>query len=341
VPFLCFWSKIIFMIDLHVHLDGSLTKEDLRYLATLNDLDASIVDAKPYAVSPNCHSLSEYLECFDFPVSLLQNVQSISYATYAVLKRFAGEGLLYVELRFAPQKHTRSGLSQEQVLLSAIQGMNLAKNECGIACKLLLCCMREDKEGSLNKETVALAAKYKDSGVAGIDLAGDESIAPNSAYKAVFDYANSLDVPFTMHAGENKDNADVWDAIKMGAKRIGGAANVLADPMLVEFLALTKIPLEMSITSELNTSVIESASASPIAKLVSRGVKVCICTNNTGVSSTTLTREYALIKEKLGLSSDVMKSFYFASVDAAFLDSEQKAFLKELINKKLNEKEND
>src|SRR5690606_38091738 len=114
------------MIDLHLHLDGSLSKEDIEYLAKLDGITLPSDYEKHLSVTNDCKDLSEYLECFVTPLLVLQTKKAITYAVSSLIKRLASQGLIYAEIRFAPQLHLNKGLSQDEVIAEAVAGLKKA-----------------------------------------------------------------------------------------------------------------------------------------------------------------------------------------------------------------------
>ena len=130
------------MIDLHLHLDGSLPPKLILKLAEMEGVSLPAQDAEgliPYLTAPrDCQSLNEYLEKFDLPVSCMQSRETIAAAAEGMIQELSAEGLLYAELRFAPQQHTKKGLNQRQVIQAAVEGMEEACSRTGFQAGLIL-----------------------------------------------------------------------------------------------------------------------------------------------------------------------------------------------------------
>ncbi len=148
-PAVAFDASRYALIDLHVHLDGSLSIDDAIHMAAMSGVE--IPTDRSQLVSKLIHlgeveDLNEYLAIFDFAVSLMQTEEAISYSVKSLVKRLDEQGLIYAEIRFAPQKHRERGLLQEEVVRAAIRGLNdgLAESRNGIKVQLILCCMRDD-----------------------------------------------------------------------------------------------------------------------------------------------------------------------------------------------------
>lgn len=170
-------------IELHAHLDGSITLDiakDLMQSQNFPLLDDEELLAK-LTLPPSCESLNDFLKCFEMPLTLLQTKESLKRATYLILENMKNQGVIYAELRFAPQLHTQKGLTQEDALLAVLEG----KKEASIPCNLILCFMRGEGNEKENEETLELAHRYLtvDHGVVALDLAGAEALYPTKNIK--------------------------------------------------------------------------------------------------------------------------------------------------------------
>lgn len=323
------------MIDLHLHLDGSLTPEDIFALAELAhvSLPCDNVDSlRPLLqAEADCESLAEYLEKFDLPLQVLQTESTICAAVYALVKRLAQDGLVYGEIRFAPQLHQGCGLCQQQVVAAAVKGLEKAVEEFNIPAQLILCCMRMADNQRANEETVRVAKTFLGKGVCAVDLAGAEAAFPTENFRPVFRLAKDLGVPFIIHAGEAAGPESVWQALELGALRIGHGVRSVEDAALVAALGEKKIPLETCFTSNLQTKAVKSTEHYPLSIFLQQGVAVTVNTDNMTVSGTDLVTEYRLLKKTFGFSEGVLLQIACNAADAAFLPASQKEHLKNRI----------
>ena len=323
------------MIDLHLHLDGSLTPEDILTLADMTGvlLPCNNAEALRPALQaePDCKSLAEYLEKFDLPLQVLQTEQAISYAVYALIRRLAGDGLLYSEIRFAPQLHQGRNLTQHQVVAAAVEGLEKGIAEFKLPAQLILCCMRMADNRSQNEETVRVAKDFLGKGVCALDLAGAEAAFPTKQFAYIFELAHQLKVPFIIHAGEAAGPDSVWQALEFGALRIGHGIRSIEDSALVTELADKKIPLETCFTSNLQTKAVNNAEGYPLGSFLEQGVIVTVNTDNMTVSGTDLITEYRLLQKAFGVSKNALQQIACNGADAAFLPKKEKEELKKQI----------
>ena len=320
------------LIDLHLHLDGSLSLASVRELA---ELAGVAVDAGDEAllsrlqVGPDCRDLNEYLEKFAFPCSLLQTPRTLTRAVENLCRELKEQGLLYAEIRFAPQFHTDKGLTQAQVVEAAVAG--LGKD--GVKANLILCCMRGRGNREKNLETVRAAAKFLGKGVCALDLAGAEALFPTDDFEEEFRLARELGVPYTIHAGEADGPESIRKALEFGASRIGHGIRCLEDGELVAELARRGIPLELCPTSNVNTSIFPSVKAYPMARLLEAGIKATVNTDNMMVSGVTLSSEMDQMTQLL--SREQMVRLVNNSVDAVFAGEETKQWLRKMVQNRM------
>lgn len=322
-------AKKYALIDLHLHLDGSMSLSCARSLAEKQgiDLPDDTELLTRLRVSEDCRDLNEYLERFELPLSLLQTADAISESVERFCNELFESGLVYAEIRFAPQLHLQKGLTQEEVVVAAIEGLSRGN----LSASLILCCMRGAENREENIETVRLTQKYLGKGVCAVDLAGAEALFPNENFLDVIEYARSLSLPMTLHAGEALGAHSVSSAIKLGADRIGHGVRSIEDPETLALLAKKQIALELCPTSNLNTRVFDSLSEYPIRTFLDAGVMITLNTDNISVSATSLANEYQKIADTFSLTEEELSTIVLNSARASFLDENEKSALVEKI----------
>lgn len=319
----------VFMLDLHLHLDGSLDERQLTELCKINGRDPSDITNHRIKVDESCKSLNDYLECFEYPLSLLQKEEAIEYAVKSLLERLYEQSLLYAEIRFAPSLSTKQGLTQKEVVLAALKGLNQAPK--GIKAQLILCLMRGEGNQKENLGTVEAAKEFLGEGVCAVDLAGAEAVWPNELFEKEFALIRSYGIPFTIHAGEALGADSVKKALEMGTCRIGHGIRAIEDPSVVKELAERKIPLEVCPTSEVDTHCIPSFGALPFNKLREAGVILTINTDDMTVSNITLRDEINKLTFAFKLKDEDVLELFLNSAEAAFLGVDEKEKLKQRI----------
>ena len=312
------------LIDLHLHLDGSLSLESVRELAAMDgiSLDDDRTLLRKLQVEPDCRDLNEYLEKFGFPCALLQTPAALTKAVANLRRELAQQGLLYAEIRFAPQFHLSRGMTQAQVVAAAVAGL---EGE-GVKANLILCCMRVPNSREKNLETVRVAAEFLGKGVCALDLAGAEALFPTCDFEEEFTLARELGVPFTIHAGEAAGPESIHKALEFGAKRIGHGVRCIEDEALMAELAEKGIPLELCPTSNIQTCIFPAIGDYPIGKLLDAKIRATINTDNMMVSGVSLSSE--MDEMAAMLSKEQLRRIVENSVEAVFADEETKTWLR-------------
>lgn len=327
------------LIDLHLHLDGSVPYQTVRKLLAKEGKSLPETDLqKRLSVSPDCRNLDEYLDKFDFPLSLMQTADNLRLIVRELLEELRGQGLVYVEIRFAPQRHTET-LTQTEAVQAVLDGRDdfyaWQKGQAGndLHVNFLLYLMRLVGQDEANWETVRVAKEFKDQGVAGLDLAGPENEeVANHKYAPFFQQAREWGIPYTIHAGEAMGPESMREALALGTKRIGHGIRCQEDPSLVKELAEDGITLECCASSNLNTKVFDQIAEYPLRSMLGQNLRVTLNTDNMTVSATDLPREYQLMEEQ-GLTKSEEKQLYLNSVRAAFASQEEKDRLLALLEK--------
>lgn len=322
------------MIDLHLHLDGSINPKNIAAMAQMSQLPLNLTEEeakKQMMVMPDCISLKDYLDKFELPLRLLQTEECMEYAVYELIRDLRQQGLCYAEIRFAPQLHTRRGLSQNAVVQAAIRGLQCGQRDFQMPANLILCCMRSAQNQNENMETIRTAEKYLGNGVCAVDLAGDETAHPTETFREVFQLAKELHIPAIIHAGEAAGAESIQQALALGAVRIGHGIHAIEDAALLDTLKNRHIYLEMCYSSNLQTKAANNPETYPLVPFLQKGLGITINTDNTTVSDTTLKKEYQLLQKQFSLDSLTLQQLAFHAADAAFLPAAKRAELKKQI----------
>lgn len=309
-------------ILLHLHLDGAIDIDDAFKWLKEDGIKISKKDLlRELQVDEECHNLNDYLKKFDLPCKLLQTCERLEITSYHLFQKLAKLNVVYAEVRFAPLKHLEKGLTLDDVVISVINGFNKANVESGIMGGIILSLMRGE-EYEKNKKVVDVAKKYLGKGVVGIDLAGAEALYPTKDYVKLFSYAKTLEIPFTIHAGEAAGVESIKAALDIGAKRIGHGVKVIDDEALMERVIKENILLEVCVTSNYQTEAIKRRH--PIEKLYRKGVKISINTDNDTVSGIDINREYARILQETKMDIEDLIKCNINSIPFIFADDKTK-----------------
>ena len=324
------------MIDLHLHLDGSLSIKDCEYLAKLQNIDLGNDFPSNLYVPQDCPSLEEYLTKFELPLKLLQSKEAVEYAAYSLASRLAEMGYIYAEIRYAPLLHLQKGLTQLEVAKAALSGLERAlKEHPNFEANLILCCMRHASM-ELNKETIEVAHKLKGTRVVAVDLAGAERLHPSSYYKEVFDLAKKYQLNITIHAGEATGSDEIMMALDNGAKRIGHGVHLAFDIPTVDRVCRENICFEFCPTSNLQTKSLITYKDVPLRLFVDHGIKVTINSDNMTVSNVSAISEMGIMKETFNLSKEEVHMLLLTSIEHAFTSEKVKEKLKEKLANRID-----
>lgn len=312
------------MIELHLHLDGCVRPETVWELAKEQQIDLGAKDLAELRylmqVPEDCKTLHECLERFDVPLKVMQTADAMERVTFELVEDLAKLGLHYGEIRFAPQLSLGKGLSQDEVVEAAIKGAKKGMEAYPqIKCGLILCCMRGENNQQENLQTIETAKKYLGDVVCAVDLAGAESLYPTENFAAVFEKANAYQLPRTIHAGEAAGPDSIRQALIYGTKRLGHGVNAVYDDALVQELVEKGITLEVCVTSNYHTKLIDSIEKHPVKKLFDAGVRVTVNSDNMTVSHTNICKEIQIWKERLGFTDADMAKMQEYAEEARFL----------------------
>ena len=301
--------KAVPKVLLHDHLDGGLRPQTIIDIAKEIGYDQlPTQDAGELAIwfreACDSGSLVRYLETFSHTIAVMQRREDIVRVARECTLDLARDGVVYAEVRGAPELFTAKGLTMSEVVEATIEGFELgtkdAKDEgYTIIVGSLLCGMRQNNK---SQDVAELVVKYRDRGVVGFDIAGPEDGFPPSDQKDTFDYLRKEDAHFTIHAGEAYGLPSIWEAIQLcGAERLGHGVRIIDDidfsgPIpklgrLASYVRDRRIPLELCPTSNLQTGAAASYAEHPIGKLAQLRFRVTLNTDNRLMSQTSMSFE--------------------------------------------------
>jgi len=293
--------------------------------------------AKYVQAPPGCRSLSDFLEAFEVFYPALKDPEILERISYELCEDASKENIRYMEVRFAPVLQAREGFSMVEVVKSVLKGLKSGERDFKIRTLLLLCCYRSEPPIT-SIQTVNLALKYREEGVAGIDLAGDEAHFPVGERKEAFLIAKKNNLPATVHAGEAGGAENIRFALEvLGARRIGHGVRLKEDPDLLERVKKERIPLEMCLTSNVQTQVVREYDLHPFREYYDLGIPVTINTDDRSVSNITLTSEIIRAIEYYQLSLEDIRKITLNGIEYAFTTEEERKDLKKEFEKEFQE----
>lgn len=316
--------------ELHVHLDGSLRPETMLELARTRGVSLVADDARALGhamVEGRATSLEEYLDRFAVTLALMQDAEALERIAYELAADHAAENVRYLEVRFCPALCTGRGLAASGVLDAVLAGLARAESDFEIRTAVIVCALRS-LSPTASREMAELAISFGGRGVCAFDLAGAEAGYPVHHHVDALRAVARAGLPITIHAGEGFGSASIREAIELGrASRIGHGTRLGEDPDLLRTVREAGIPLEVCLTSNVQTGVAGSYATHPLRRYFDEGIRVCLCTDNRLMSGITLTREYEHAHWDLGFAWSELVQLARAGFECAFSTEDVRASL--------------
>jgi len=301
---------------LHDHLDGGLRPGTVIDLARqigydrLPSQDEATV-AEWLQRGANRGHLNLYLDAFQHTVAVMQTAEALTRVAAECAEDLAADGVVYAEVRFAPELHVAGGLRLAEVVEAVLDGFRIGSAGRGITVYALLTAMRT---AARSLEIAELAVRYRDKGVVGFDIAGAEAGSPPSRHLDAFHYTARENFHITIHAGEGFGLPSIWEALQWcGAERLGHGVRIVDDIQitpegtarlgrLAGYVRDRRIPLEMCPSSNVQTGAAPSLAQHPIGLLRQLSFRVTVNTDNRLMSGVSLSSEFAALGETFGYS---------------------------------------
>ncbi len=331
---------------LHDHLDGGVRPQTVAELAAESgyaDLPESDVDrlAGWFRDAADSGSLDRYLETFQHTVGVMQSPEALFRVAAECAEDLAVDGVVYAEVRFAPELHTERGLSLSEVVDAVQAGFHEGERRATSAGRpirigTLLTAMRT---AAMSRQIAELTVQFRDRGVVGFDIAGREAGYPPTRHLDAFEYLRRENAHFTIHAGEAFGLPSIWEAIQWcGADRLGHGVRIVDDieqrpdgtyhlGPLAAYVRDRRIPLELCPTSNVMTGAAASIAEHPIGMLVDLRFRVTINTDNRLMSGTTMTREMTEVCGAFGWGASELRWLTVNAMKSAFIPFDERLLL--------------
>ena len=327
---------------LHDHLDGGLRPETIIEIAQQIGYKKLPTDdpkqlADWFEESCNSHSLVRYLETFSHTIAVMQSKEAIIRVSRECAIDLARDGVVYAEVRGAPELFTEQGLTLDQVIEATIEGYKQGMAEAAregnkIRVESLLCGMRQNNR---SQEAAAAVVKYRNKGVVGFDIAGPEDGFPPTNQLETFEYLRKENAHFTIHAGEAYGLPSIWEAIQIcGAERLGHGVRIIDDidfsgdkprlGPLASYVRDRRIPLELCPTSNLQTGAAKTYSEHPIGMLAKLRFRVTLNTDNRLMSRTSMSNEMSECIKSFGWKFADLQRVTVNALKSSFIPFEER-----------------
>ena len=326
--------RLVPKVLLHDHLDGGLRPQTIIELAKdqkygkLPTTDAAEL-GEWFHRGANKGNLVEYLQGFEHTCAVMQSKEALRRVAYEMMEDMKNDGVCYVETRFAPVFHTAKGLYNEDVVQAVLEGLEQGKSDFGVGYGLILCGMRNMKN---TLEIAELAVNFRNQGVVGFDLAGEEGGYPPKKHIEAFQFIQRANFNITIHAGEAFGKESIWQAIQWcGAHRIGHATHLVEDIYLdaeknvvrfgdlAQYVLDKRIPLEICLLSNVHTGAVDKIENHPFGILFKEKFRVTINTDDRLMSSTNMTKEFMTAIQNFNLSLEDIEKISLNSMKSAFI----------------------
>jgi adenosine deaminase len=312
--------------NIHTHLEGSIRPATLAELAA----EAGIVLPVPaeqvlslLQIDGNEQSLADYLDKISITYPMLKNARALERTAFEAAEDAARDGVVYYELRVGPVTHARVGLPVETILENLLAGLKRAEQQYDITCGLIVSGLR-NHDPKLNVRLAQAAVAYREMGVVGFDLAGDEDF-PAQEHAQAFRIAREGGLGITVHAGEAGGAENVRYAVEeLGATRIGHGVHSIASPQVLDLLRERQVLLEICPTSNVHTHAVASIREHPIRQFYLQGIPVSVGDDDPITSRTRVSNELTLLKQELGFSLAELKEIQTMTMRSAFLQDTAK-----------------
>lgn len=319
---------------LHDHLDGGLRAQTIIELA--DELDYKKLPTKDpkelaewFHRGANKGNLVEYLQGFEHTTAVMQTREGLERVAYEMMEDMKNDGVVYVETRFAPVYHRAKGLYYEDSVKAVLAGLEKGKKDFGVGYGLILCGMRNMKD---TLDIAELAVNFRNDGVVGFDLAGEEGGYPPKKHIEAFQHIQRANFNITIHAGEAFGKDSIWQAIQWcGAHRIGHATRLLEDIVLdsegnvisfgelAQYVLDKRIPLEICLLSNVHTGAVDKIVNHPFGILYKEKFRVTLNTDDRLMSDTTMTKEFLTAIQYFNLNFEDFEKITINSMKSAFI----------------------
>jgi len=320
--------------DLHVHLDGSVRPETLVELAKEYGKELPTYDPEEladYMHVKDARDLVDYLARFDVTLSVMQTPESLERIAYELAEDAARENVVYMEVRYSPILHTREGMPLTEVVDAPLRGLARAREDFGIRTALIICGIR-NMSPETSRDLADLTVAYKNRGVVAFDLAGAEYNYPAKKHKDAFYTVINANMAATIHAGEAYGPESIHQALHYcKANRIGHGTRLYEDPDLMQYVNDFRIPLEINLTSNVQTRAVASFEEHPLRLYYDEGLVVTLNTDNRLMSATTVTEEYWRAHKYLDFTWDELCDIAVMGFESAFMHYQEKVELLEQV----------
>jgi len=324
--------------ELHVHLDGSVRPQTLLELAQEQGVKLPAADVKALAAYmhvTDARSLVDYLARFEVTLSVLQTPDALERAAYELIEDGAQENVRYMEIRYSPVLNARGGMPLTEAVDAPLRGLARGAKDFGVKSQLIICGIR-NMSPEVSLELANLTIAYKGRGVVAFDLAGAEYNFPAKKHKEAFYTVIDHNMATTVHAGEAYGAESIHQALHYcHADRIGHGTRLYENPELEQYVLDRRVPLEICITSNVQTRAVPSLASHPVRRYLDLGIVLSLNTDNRLMSATTVTEELWLAHSQLRFTRADIDRVILYGFESAFLPHREREALVAKVKREL------
>ena len=315
------WFERVPKVELHLHLEGAIPLDALWQLVQKYGTDSSVADIDALKRKFQYKDFPHFIETWVWKNQFLREYDDFTFIAEAVAKNLARQNIKYAEMFYSPLPFALNRLKPQKLTEAVRTGLTRVKQT---EISLIMDFSRDSGVADAEKNLPAVK-EIKELGVIGVGLGGSEQKYPPELYAEIYEKARQMGFHTGAHAGEAAGPESVWGAIRsLKVERIGHGTRAIEDKGLMEYLALTQLPLECCPLSNVRTGVVKSIERHPVKKFFDAGLLVTINTDDPAMFGNSLAEEYQTLEEKLGFSRDDIRTLILNGIKAAWLPQSRK-----------------
>lgn len=315
------WYRRLPKVELHVHLEGAIPHSALYDLIQKYGGDPDIPDVSALTKRFEFKSFPQFIEAWSWKNRFLREYEDFSHIAELTARDMANQNIRYAEMFFSPSLFIRHGLKVQEITRAVRMGLSrVPMIEVALIADLV-----RDYGPESELEALKRLNEVKDEGVVGIGIGGSEHEFPPKPFGPLFLEARRMGFRVNAHAGESMGPESIWEAIEhLRAERIGHGASAHRDPVLLDYLAEHKIPVELCPMSNVRTGVVHSVAEHPIRKYYERGIIVSVNTDDPKMFGTSLDKEYELLVRECGFTREEICRLILLGIESSWLSQDRK-----------------
>jgi len=321
------WYERVPKVELHLHLEGAIPLDALWQLVQKYGTDSSVTDIDALKRKFQYKDFPHFIETWVWKNQFLREYDDFTFIAEAVANHLASQNIRYAEVFYSPLPFALNGLKPQKLTEAVRTGLARVKQ---VEISLIMDFSRDSGVDDAEKNLPAVK-EIKELGVIGVGLGGSEQKYPPELYTEIYEKARQMGFHTGAHAGEAAGPESIWGAIRsLKVERIGHGTRAIEDKGLMEYLALTQLPLECCPLSNVRTGVVKSIELHPVKKFFDAGLRVTVNTDDPAMFGNSLAEEYQTLEKRLGFSRDDIRTLIKNGIKASWLPQNRKQKMTEV-----------